>query len=722
MATARDPIRKGKSNRRDWARLGIAGILHRFPRYVVSDALCQSRTCITDGRRGTSRIFRRYTNRDPGEKKPRPSGKSQDSYQSARDVTTQMDCLKLTSGEASNKTPVTSSPNDTFPSTQSKTHVEDNSLDIAPVRPFSRSQSRTFPQSNREKENGIMMSPSIDARLSEIREGSAEVENVVARHEVARRRRLQPVPNDFQDLRNHPKNKVYEKFAFDMQMKALEVAVRREQGGRQSLQDSKLFVDIWESKLLPEIEQVLDDNIKGEYTINVSRGPEPGKRTIVIMTAVLIADDVESQLRKSKSDILPSDLDSTTIIIFRQGRVEFLADPGTSLSRVSSRDSEDSIINPLNTGWSPDPSIGDSVGWEDESASLGPLLQIDRGFYRLVCWHLFDDRDTNRRWDNTQPPDGLSTFCPSLSDSKGLPPHCIGDVVTYSGPMYKTSRHSISINNSDVVTDWALIGSAEAQEVIPPRNIVRRGDTPAHIYDVEITQAKDPASFLRTCEDEELSPRVYSVGRTSGYTTGQLGLTHGRHRLPDGRKTKNWAVENVQPDEKEAVKQWIRAGMGVPGDSGAGVFGFWNNELLGQIWGRNTYDKNNTGPRFTFFTALTDICADIIEKMPGASTAGLPTCSSIRNSVHLDRDLASDDITWPRDDHLALPSISEERNNADFDDDHVDLDQEIKHRSAAGSRRLGAVMALGKKVNVFELSGCQPFSKWAKVIIHAATF
>ncbi|KAI0802892.1 hypothetical protein GGR55DRAFT_691818 [Xylaria sp. FL0064] len=647
MAPTREPSMKGRPSARNWARLGIARMLHRFP-----------------------------------------------------------------SGELSNGTSAANYPNDTSTSTQTKASVLDNSPSTVLVRPLSRSHSKTFPQSNKEKGNTTVKCSSIDARLLEMGKGNREVEDGIAHDEAVRQRRLQPVPEEFQDLEKHPQKKLYEKLAFDTQLKALEVAVRREQ--KQSLQDSKLFVDIWESRLLPKIEQVLDDNVEGEYTVNVSRGPEPGKRTIVIMTAVVISNDVEKQLRKSKSDILPSDLDSTTLIIFRKGRVEFLADPETSaLSRVSSHDSEDSVTSPLNTDWSPDPAIGDSVGWEGESASLGPLLLVDEDFYRLVCWHLFDDKATNRKWSNAQPPERLSTYCPSTSDSKDGRQHHIGDVVAYSGPMYKTTRLSVSINQDHVVTDWALVQSTEASGGIPPPNIT----------DVEIRQAKDPASFLRTCEKKRLFPMVYSVGRTSGYTTGQLGLTHGRHRLSNGRKTKNWTVENLQPHDGKAVSQWIRAGMGVPGDSGPGVFGFWGNELLGQIWGRNTYDKNNTDPRFTFFTALGDIYADIIEKMPGASEVRLPNCLPT-NNIHSERDLTGHEVTCAGN-HSALPLIREEWNDAALeDDDYAKKDQEVKHRSAANSRRLDTVIAFSKKAHFFEPSDCQPLplTKWARFIIHAATF
>ncbi|KAI0418813.1 hypothetical protein F5X98DRAFT_385444 [Xylaria grammica] len=615
--------------------------------------------------------------------------------------------LGLSRGELSSQIPVTKPPNDTSPPTQSTSPKC--------AKPISRVQSRTFPQSRKERMDKSMASSSIDSRLEK---GSAEVENAAARDEEALRKRRQPVPDDFGDLDKGTKKKLHDTVTFDAHVKLLEADVRREQGGRQSTdtQASKRFVEIWEARLLPRIEEVLDANIRGEYTVNVSRGPGPGNRTVVIMTEAPVTDAVEQRLREAKAEILPHDLDATTALVFRQGSVEFLADPGAALSRVSSHDSEDSCTSPVNTHWSPDPAIGDSVGWETEAATLGPLLQINQRFYRLVCWHLFDDRatgGTNYRWKLPNPPPGLSTYRPSPRDSRDW--NHAGDVVAYSGPMYATSRRSESIQNGDVVTDWALIESTEAIERTPQPNIVRRNvPTSTHTYDVQVTRDEDPASYRQAFRDK---PWVYSVGRTSGYTTGQLGLTHGTHKLRSGKKTKNWTVENLSPGDAVAAREWTRAGMGVPGDSGAGVFGFWDDALLGQVWGRNAYTKQHTEPRLTFFAALADVRADILAKMPGgASAVVLPTPESItecRGPREGDLDPVARDLAWPAGEHAALEPIRK-FDEADFKGDDRDQDHGVGRRSAATSR--AAVLALGKRVSLFEPP------RWAKVIIHAATF
>ncbi|KAI1123328.1 hypothetical protein F5Y10DRAFT_281019 [Nemania abortiva] len=604
--------------------------------------------------------------------------------------------------------------------------VQEKSPDMDRRTP-SRTQSRTFPQSNNEKENNRNLPnlSSIDARLSSREIQDTEDEHT-GRYAGIRPRRLQPVPEDFQEADNQPqadnydRKKLHQRRKFDTQLKELQAAMRKEQGGKQTALQERRFAEIWESKLLPTIEEVLDDHVEGEYTVNVARSSEPGKRIIVIMTRVLLTGNVERQIKAAKSEILPGDLDSTTTVMFRQGKVEVLTNPEASLSRVSSISSEDSCISPRNTDWYENPAIGDSVGWNGESASLGPLLQINKTFYRLVCWHLFDDRGENRYCVGAEPPRGLSTVHPSMTDSGNRLGTRIGDVVAYSGLMYETLRRSVCMSQDPaayVVTDWALVESPEAiqRRVNTVRRPTLEGDDNVEI---EITTSKDPDSFRQACQDSQTPALVYSVGRTSGYTMGQLGITYGRHKLPDGSKTKNYIVDNATPHSETAVREWIRAGMGLPGDSGAGVFGFWDNELLGQIWARNAYEKKNTEPRIVFFTAMDDIYADIAERMPAAATSPvqLPTRQSIKDSVSIDE-------------RYLLDPISEVLDDADLEDDGFDQDQDQdqkmpRHRSAATStsRRLGAVVTLSKRQSLFEPPGCQPFQKWAKVIIHAATF
>jgi hypothetical protein len=633
---------------------------------------------------------------------------------------------ELTSGEPSIQTRATTPlDEDTFPTRESESEpkhdVAENQEETESftVKPLPRTYSRTFPQAYREmKELDFEFLSSIDAQLGKSGQAGKAIEaETAARNASTRSRRLQPVPEDFQAI-DDSKRKLLEDCVF--KMKAVKLEIRPEQAREQAqiIQNSKHFVKIWESRLLPELEKVLDDNVKEEYTVNVTRGSEPGQRTIVIMTVTSMSENVKGQLQKSKSTILPGDLDSATTVMFREGRVEFLTDPGSSmpLSRASTESSDDPCTSPLNTGWHRNPSIGDSVGWTTESATLGPMLQIDGKFYRLLCWHLFDDNGRNQKCSDPRPPEGLSTHHPSDSDCNPRDPNAktyIGDVCAYSGLMYRTSRSSVSIGQDSqtrVVTDWALIDSAEAGSNRLNRVRRKMPDSDHRQSEVDVTQVQDPKSFLRGCENNLQPPHVYSVGRTSGYTTGQLSEIPAFCRLSGDVKTRNWAVENVESHNDKAVKEWISSGMGIPGDSGAGVFSLNGNELLGQIWGRNAYKKSNLNPRITYFTSMSDIYADIGEKMPGSVSIQLPTCQPIIASPRHEDDPVISDII--RQNHPPREKWNEAYLNVDDQD----------HRSAATSRRLGPLAAVRKNATFINQPGCQPFQRWAKAIIHAATF
>ncbi|KAI8631425.1 hypothetical protein F5Y19DRAFT_395628 [Xylariaceae sp. FL1651] len=702
MAAAHDFARKGKSGRRSWGRSGFSRIVHRFPR-------------------GTREQLHRWTR----------CGTSEDKFHKQREppidgdksCNPALDQTRLAIGEPPVQERAPTSPSSAYSPTQSKPDATDKPRLTEPARPYPRTQSRTFPQSYMEKERFPVVMQSIDARIGEDSKESKDIANVA---DEAKYRHQLPVSEGFQDI-DRLKKKLYGGPTSDTEMQALQLqlmAIHRTQIGPQGLQDSKRFVQIWESKLLPKLEQILDENVEGEYTVNVLRGPEAGQRDIVIMVPMSMSNKTERQLQESKSKVLPGDLDSKTTMTFHQGSIQFLTNPGSSLSRASSRSSDDPCTDPVNVDWSPEPAMGDSVGWNSEKATLGPMLQINKKFYRLLCWHLFDDENGNRHWDQAQPPPNLSTFHPS-SDSRQDNRTRIGDVVAYSGPMYKTSRASVSIGQDrqeQTVTDWALVESVETGEMTPQPNKVRR-QLDLHspfISEIEIIQAEDPQSFARACDNQSRPQLVYSIGRTSGNTVGRLCETPGSHRLQNGTKTKNWYTENLDPSSKQVVDDWIRGGMGVPGDSGAGVFGFYENQLLGQVWGRNIYKGSKSEPRVTYFTAIPDIYADIREKMPACTSVQLPTGASIRTSMRPEPDLDVLHTTLGIGEHSGLSAISEELKATDLED--MD-DHRLERRSRARMERFGMVIALGKKASLADdRQGCQPLHKWAKAIMHAATF
>lgn len=659
-----------------------------------------------------------------------------------------------------------------------------------------REKSSTFPQSGREIKKKNMPKSSKSHTGPKARSNPTFDPKSNIYDEPALSRALLGMPEDAQQVGSSQNDSPYEIHPFDKQLKALLTAYQKEPGRKEAVQNSKRFIEIWEAQLLPKIEQILD-GVVGDYTINVSRDTEPGKRTIVIVTDNPMTNDVEKQLRESKSEMLPSDLDACTSIMLRQGGVKYLNDPGTPPIRVSSMDSDDSCTSALNIDWSPEPTIGDSVGWKNHSATLGPLLQIDRRFYRLLTWHLFEDEGPNKRCDDARPPKGLSTTHPSATDRKRLNekvtkdangecPHLvIGDVTEYSGLMCNTTRTSVTIGQDqggggvsgsvEVVTDWALVDAAEANYPyhIPRPNVVRQGVPRGVSWDtrqqqpnggatttteIEITKSESPADFIQRCDADTRRRLVYSVGRTSGYTIGELNEACGSCKLR-GRRTREWAVERAQlprgyndytynnnidgnetetENNKTAIAQWIRAGMGVEGDSGAGVFSLEGNTLLGQVWGRNAYKRQDETPRIVFFTAMADIYADIRERItvPSPSSSGstfvqLPTRASI---THAFRDAAPHNNGENSAILASIPEglvCAEELDDGDLMDDEEEplRELEVWRRSAAKAKvkakvkssRLGPVGAarvLAKQAGFHQ----QASHGWVRVIIHAATF
>ena len=89
---------------------------------------------------------------------------------------------------------------------------------------------------------------------------------------------------------------------------------------------------------------------------------------------------------------------------------------------------------------------------------------------------------------------------------------------------------------------------------------------------------------------------------------GQIGLcpafvTGGRNGNGTGRNTCEWFTEQRPADDDE--ERWIKGGIGISGDSGAGVVDDETNDLYGHIWGRNKYWGE--GERVTYFTPILDV-------------------------------------------------------------------------------------------------------------------
>ncbi|KAI1097891.1 hypothetical protein F4804DRAFT_338749 [Jackrogersella minutella] len=496
-----------------------------------------------------------------------------------------------------------------------------------------------------------------------------------------------------------------------------------------SVEDSRKFVREWELKLLPKLEEVLDSNDEGEYSINIRQGEKGGYRIIEIMTTKELKGKVRTLLEETKSTCLDKDIGSRTTMRLCVGTLEFLVDEAQAPSPTSTQ-SEESWYAAINTRRYTNPVMGDSVGpKEGGSATMGPLLQIAQKFYRILNWHVFDDKGTNRRCEEPIPPP-LKAYHPSLDDSSENN-QVVGETVAYSGRMHETWRVSRSIqsamndafgaeaetstcaNTVKTVTDWVLVEDIKGHQV----NKVRKADMPTpercDSFEREITKVADP-KYRISCPNN-MPQLVYSTGRSSGHSFGQICEVPAHHTFPSGVKTRNWGVESTHSPDQD----WDRGGMGVPGDSGAPVIDKQTHSLLGQIWGRDKYKAHPQRRQpITYFTAMSDIYDDIRDRMPDWGTPRLPTNPSLSTD-------GSPPASPARRLPIRAPIPNEEGRRPTLASISEDADERSIAQTESSSQRRSVARPKGRLITELHrstiLPSVEPLRRWA-TIIHAATF
>ncbi|KAH8198144.1 hypothetical protein TruAng_007677 [Truncatella angustata] len=426
---------------------------------------------------------------------------------------------------------------------------------------------------------------------------------------------------------------------------------------------SAKFIELWEKELLPAITQILDINIDGGYSVNVRTGKAADHQIIDVLTTANAAQNCSEALELKKAAILPEKLNLKTSFKFRGGKREHCVSTSSSRSSFSTnQDGDDAYIEEIlepriNVGRHDDPQMGDSVGPTlpscRGSATLGPSLRIANAVYRLLNWHIFDDRRGGMNYSCDAPtPPWLEVVHPSLDDlSPGLAHVPIGHTVAFSGRMYKTTRvsrmlHAFYNDNSRVTTDWVLCETKVAEDAINKVRHIVEGQR-RDLFSIGIVGTADPP-----IPSGEPGPIVFSTGRSSGFTFGRICKARGCVKLDDGSKLRDWAVESIRslPDPIWNVKE-----MGVGGDSGAGIIDCCTNKLLGQLWGRDKYEGNaDSEPRMTYFTTMSDIYDDIQERWPGGGCPR-PTLTGETDTPGA--------ITFPT--HPPLTSIPENVNGLD---------------------------------------------------------
>jgi len=325
-------------------------------------------------------------------------------------------------------------------------------------------------------------------------------------------------------------------------------------------------------------------------------------------------------------DLLPLSYRQSSSFCFSEGEVSRLV-----WARGLTRDLPDEVCPPRNPFHFKHPCMGDSIGisdseeTEEATATLGPCLIVGGGPFWLANLHPFidavlateeakmvqhpspADRDRCKEKDH----DALEG---RLSDDFAL-----GRLTAWSGFDLKTTRisHDPYWEEMDkeppmVVTDWTLLSSSEKVA-----NVCRRFPQEHNPL------LKEP--LVRTIGAISPGSVVTVSSRTSGYQRGVVCeipayLDGASNSNGTGIATREWFIEDFSSEEDD--NEWIRSGVGVPGDSGAAIVDADTNTLIGQLWGRNNYWGR--GQRIAFFTPISDVLDDVQERCRLSTRPTLP--------------------------------------------------------------------------------------------------
>ncbi|KAK6855928.1 hypothetical protein PG995_008079 [Apiospora arundinis] len=414
---------------------------------------------------------------------------------------------------------------------------------------------------------------------------------------------------------------------------ALERKYRRQNVGTPRMADSprtpKLseyasFPIVWEHGVLPFLIEFVPKWCGPGHVISVTRGKKRDTRRVCLMTKKPLSKARKMTIAAHVRDLLPEAYRHGISFVFSTGEVDRL-----TWARGLSRQMPDEVCNPRNPFCYTHPCMGDSIGaclqdGDDTTATLGPKIIVSGGNYWLSNFHPFEE--TDHAGDNAfvQHPSPADRDQCRVEGHDALevysdPDFMLGKIAAKSGYDLKTTRitHDPYWEECEkepplVVTDWALISSNTREA-----NMLRKFPTgAAPKKEVPITRMSSVVPGADVC----------STGRTSGYQRGQVceipAYVDGKNSgNGTGKGTREWFIE--EPDSQDNEDDWIRGGIGVPGDSGAAVIDCETNMLIGQLWGRNKY--HGPGARVTYFTPMIDIFDDIQEKCGEQNRPQLPT-------------------------------------------------------------------------------------------------
>ena len=439
------------------------------------------------------------------------------------------------------------------------------------------------------------------------------------------------------------------------------------------LVESASFPLVWEHGVLPFLIEFMpkwSSGPGGGHVISVMRGKKPQTRRICIMTETAISRARRIVIAGHVRDLLPTPYRKTTTFAFSTGEVERLRVWARGLGKAM----PDEVCEPRNPFCYVSPCMGDSIGvtlagsGDEITATLGPCLTIaDGSSYWLANFHPFVEAaqaaavtDATTMVTVSHPsPEDRARCVDGRHDVLSADPRDfgLGTLAATSGYALKTTRVSYDPYWEDcdrdpplVVTDWCLISARTRQQ---QANLLRKFPPSMNTMNTmtattsnqqqqqqqqQQQRRENETPIITTASAISPGAIVCSTGRTSGYQRGMVcevpAYVHGA-KNGTGKATREWFIEEEprhssdassyndnDEDDNEEDDAWIRGGIGVLGDSGAGVVDAETHALVGQVWGRNRY--YGPGPRHTFFTPMLDVIDDVQEKCGEPARPQLP--------------------------------------------------------------------------------------------------
>lgn len=364
------------------------------------------------------------------------------------------------------------------------------------------------------------------------------------------------------------------------------------------------------------------------YTIGIRRAESPNLRIVNVAIEEDWSDALKETIRYHVLDLLPAIFHKTTGFRFETCSLERLAS-----STATTHSQLDTVCHAKNFFYYYKPTMGDSVGvalgqGDDHSTStLGPCLMINNEPYWLVNLHPLEEaaegNPNNTRLILEHPSSDDRMVCEAIGHEfmrdytmEFALEFALGEVVASSGKCTRTREshnpywEESFIDAPKVIMDWALCSTATSTT-----NFLRGSTQANNRGDRPVVNTMQP----------EGGAAVSSIGRTSGFQRGQIGMCPdlvSKKITKAEENTMEWFIEEAYPyDDQE---RFIESGIGVPGDSGAAVVDEQTGALVGQLWGRNKYKKQEPGPRVSYFTPVQDLFDDIKDRFSLSEHPRLP--------------------------------------------------------------------------------------------------